>query len=89
MSKLTAFAAFLVVALLWPPKSNADVGICGYLSKNSTVTAAENYIIAAAEAIVKYNLDGKKVGEEIAYEVVNKCPQYVGIVLQATDNLGG
>jgi branched-chain amino acid transport system permease protein len=45
--------------------------------------------IAAAEIVVEYNINPEAAGKEIAYDIVNGCPQYVNVVLQAVENLGG
>lgn len=83
------FVGIVFLLGLTAGKAHADTGICGYISQNPTVSQAENYIIAAAEVVVKYDLNGNAVGEEIASDVVRICPQYINIVLQATENLGG
>lgn len=72
------------------PDANATgTGACEAIAQNPTVTGAENYLIAAAEIVVEYNIDPEAAGKEIAYDIVNRCPQYVNIVLQAVENLGG
>ena len=91
MIKSVIVSAMLLLASIGAAGSaSANTGgICDYLSDNPSVYGAENFIIAAAEVVVENNLDANKVGEYIAYDVINNCPQYVGIVLQATTNLGG
>lgn len=90
MFKSIIVAAMVLLSGTLPATANASgTGACEAIAQNPTVTGAENYLIAAAEIVVEYNIDPEAAGKEIAYDIVNRCPQYVNIVLQGVENLGG
>lgn len=92
MFKLYAwiFVGIIFTVGLFSGEAKASgTGACEAIAQNPTVTGAENYLIAAAEIVVEYNIDTEAAGKEIAYDIVNRCPQYVNVVLQAAENLGG
>ena len=83
---------FSVLAILgstvFSAPAKADVW-CDIMSENPSISQAENMIAATAIAAQKQGADYRTVGRLLAEDIVNNCPQYSNIVLNAAQNIGG
>lgn len=88
--KLALFIGFWAIGTLFMPVQEADAaGPCSVLDANPTVSGAERLIISLAEGAITSGEDTEQAGERFAKNIMQNCPEYVNIVLQAAENLGG
>lgn len=80
--------ALILGSTVFAAPAKADVW-CDIVDSNPTVQGAEDMIIDAAADALKRGASTDTVGEQIAEDIVYNCPQYVNIVTEAADNLGG
>ena len=88
MPVIIAVVLAIVGGFFKPAAAHADVW-CDIMSENPSISQAENMIAATAIAAQKQGADYRTVGRMLAEDIVNNCPQYSNIVLNAAQNIGG
>jgi hypothetical protein len=89
MIKTIVLASVLAFSSVAAPPAHAGNQVCDYLDSNPTVTGAEDMITTVALYVLENNLDIDLAAQDLVQTIAYGCPEYLGIVKQAAENLGG
>lgn len=88
MIKTIIISAMIIFAGATASPAQAGNEVCDYLDANPTVNGAEDMITTVAIYVLENNLDIDSAAQDLVQTIANGCPEYLGIVKQAAENLG-
>ena len=69
-------------------EAHADTSMnCSYLDANPSISDAEDLMVYTALQAMDNGQDMESTGRQFAKDIVTNCPEHVGTVLQAAENI--